>query len=47
MDYRHIVFLIIYTYQIFMCSVTVSKTYFAERLPPLDARAMNLFDAVE
>ena len=30
-----------------MCSVTVSKTYLAKRLPPLDARAMNLFDTVE
>ena len=36
-----------YTYQIFMCNATVSKTYLAKRLSPLDAREMALFDTVE
>ena len=36
-----------YTYQIFMCNNTVSKTYLAKRLLPLDSREMAPFDTVE
>ena len=36
-----------YTYQIFMCNDTVSKTYLSKRMLPLDDRPMTLFDTVE
>ena len=35
-----------YTFQIFMCDDTVSKTYLDKRLSPLDAIVMTLFDTV-